>query len=322
MLVRSLQSLLVAVFTISILFFSNVALAYNDDKKEGEEEKFNPQTSIYEHIKDGHTWDLWGHTSLPLPVILYTDKGLEVFSSGNFHHGTEKHQGNYLYGEVEGKIKAFNADGSENEEATSKIWDFSITKNTASLLLSVFLLLVIFLSMGRAYKKRGVQAPKGVAGALEPIIMMLRNDVAKPIIGHKYEKYMGFLLTVFFFILINNLLGLVPFFPGGANVSGNIAFTCTLAIFTFIIVNVSGNGSYWKHIFWMPGVPVPMKIFLAPIELIGVFTKPISLMVRLFANMTAGHVLILGIVSLIFVLKSLAASAVVVPFTLALSMIE
>jgi F-type H+-transporting ATPase subunit a len=326
MQVRSLQSLLVAVFTTGIVFFSNLAIAQEDAHPKadhGSEEKFNPKEVIFEHIKDAHEWHLWGHTSLPLPVILYTDKGLETFSSGHFHHGTTTHQGNYLYAVKEGKIKVVNQDGSINEEASDKVWDFSITKNVASLLLSVTLLLIIFLSMGRSYKKRGVAAPKGLAGAIEPIIMMLRDDVAKPILGaHKYEKYMGFLLTVFFFILINNLLGLVPFFPGGANLSGNIAFTFTLAIFTFILVNVNGNASYWKHIFWMPGVPVPMKIFLAPIEFIGVFTKPISLMVRLFANMTAGHVLILGIVCLIFVLKSLAAATVVVPFTLALSMIE
>lgn len=322
MLVRRLQSLWVAVFTVGILFFSNVAIGQGEHHEEAKDEKFNPQEVIFEHIKDAHEWHIAGHTSVPLPVILYTDKGLEVFSSGHFHHGQEKYQGNYLYGIEEGKIRVFGADGKVDEEASSKVWDFSITKNVASLLLSVFLLLIIFLSVARAYKKRGVQAPKGLAGFIEPVIMLLRDDVAKPILGAKYEKYMGFLLTVFFFILINNLMGLVPFFPGGANLSGNIAFTFTLAIFTFIIVNVNGNGAYWKHIFWMPGVPVPMKIFLAPIEFIGVFTKPISLMVRLFANMTAGHVLILGIVCLIFVLKSLAVSAVVVPFTLALSMIE
>lgn len=321
MLVRRIQSLLAATITMSALFFSNVALAQGHGEAETEE-KFNPKEVIFEHIKDAHEWHIAGHLSVPLPVILYTDKGLELFSSGHFHHGQEKHQGNYLYGVVEGKIKAFGADGKVDEEATKKIWDFSITKNVASLLLSVLIILLVFMSLGRYYKKKGVEGPKGLAGFVEPVIMMLRDDVAKPILGARHEKYLPYLLTVFFFILINNLLGLVPFFPGGANVSGNIAFTMTLAVFTFILVNVNGNGSYWKHIFWMPGVPVPMKIFLAPIEFIGVFTKPISLMVRLFANMTAGHVLILGIVCLIFVLKSLAVAAVVVPFTLALSMIE
>lgn len=325
MVVPRLKSLLVAVFSLSSLFFS--ASVFANDGGEGgaapeAEEKFNAKEVIFEHIKDAHEWHVIGDISVPLPVILITNKGFETFSSGHFHHGHEKYQGNHLYGVVEGKIKAFKEDGTVDEEATNSIWDFSITKNVAALLLSVTLILLIFLSLGRKYKKNGVNGPTGLAGFIEPVIMMIRNDVAKPILGERHEKYLNFLLTVFFFILINNLLGLVPFFPGGANVSGNIAFTCTLAVFTFILVNVNGNGNYWKHIFWMPGVPVPMKIFLAPIEFIGVFTKPISLMVRLFANMTAGHVLILGIVCLIFVLKSLAAAAVVVPFTLALSMIE
>lgn len=325
MVVSRLKSLVVAVFSLVTLFISPMAHA-NDGGEGGGAgeagEKFNPKEVIFEHIKDAHEWHVLGDFSVPLPVILYTDKGLETFSSGHFHHGHEKYQGNHLYGVKEGKIQAFKADGTIDEEASKSIWDFSITKNVAALLLSVTIILLIFLSLGRAYQKKGVQGPKGLAGFVEPVIMMIRNDVAKPILGDRHEKYLNFLLTVFFFILVNNLLGLVPFFPGGANVSGNIAFTCTLAVFTFILVNVNGNKNYWKHIFWMPGVPVPMKIFLAPIEFIGVFTKPISLMVRLFANMTAGHVLILGIVCLIFVLKSIAVSAVVVPFTLALSMIE
>ena len=327
MTVRGLKSSVVALFTFASLFFSNGALAqghegeaqHADTAAEG---KFNSKEVIFEHIKDAHEWHVAGELSVPLPVILYTDKGLEVFSSGHFHHGHEKHQGNYLYGVVEGKIKAFNAAGEEDEEATAKIWDFSITKNTAALLLSVLVILLIFVSMGRTYAKAGEKGPRGLAGFIEPVIVMIKDEVAKPILGERAHKFLPFLLTVFFFILINNLMGLVPFFPGGANVSGNIAFTFTLAFFTFIMVNVNGNGNYWKHIFWMPGVPVPMKIFLAPIEFIGVFTKPVSLMIRLFANITAGHVLILGIICLIFVLKSIAASAVVVPFTLALSMIE
>lgn len=327
MTVRSIKSLLVAVFSLSILLSTNIARAQEHGAEAGheagQEEKFNPKEVIFEHIKDAHEWHVVGDISVPLPVILYTNKGLEVFSSGHFHHGHEKYQGNHLYGVVDGKIKAYKDETTIDEEATASIWDFSITKNVASLLLSVTVLLLIFVSMGRRYNKAdGIKGPRGIAGFIEPVIVMIQDDVAKPILGHRHAKYLPFLLTVFFFILINNLMGLVPFFPGAANLSGNIAFTCTLAIFTFILVNVNGNASYWKHIFWMPGVPVPMKIFLAPIEFIGVFTKPISLMVRLFANITAGHVLILGIVCLIFVLKSLAVAAVVVPFTLALSMIE
>jgi F-type H+-transporting ATPase subunit a len=150
----------------------------------------------------------------------------------------------------------------------------------------------------------------------------VRDEIAKPYLGDRHAAFMPFLLTIFFFIWINNLLGMVPFFPGGANVSGNIAFTLTLALFTFIITTVNGKKHYWQHIFWMPGLPVPMKIFLIPIEIMGVFIKPISLTIRLFANMTAGHILVLSLIALIFILNSLAASALAVPFTVFISMIE
>jgi len=193
-------------------------------------------------------------------------------------------------------------------------------------------LLIIFLSVAKAYKHNGVKtAPKGFQSFMEPIILFVRDEVAKPNIGHNYARYMPFLLTIFFLIWINNILGLVPFFPGGANVSGNIAFTMTLALITFLIVNVSGNKNYWQHIFWMPGMPVGMKIFLAPvgmkiflapIELLGVFIKPMSLMIRLFANITAGHILVLTLICLIFVFKSIYASALSVPFTLFIGLIE
>jgi F-type H+-transporting ATPase subunit a len=157
---------------------------------------------------------------------------------------------------------------------------------------------------------------------MEPMIIFIRDEVAKPNIGHRYGAYVPFLLTLFFLILINNLLGLVPFFPGGANVSGNIAFTMTLAVFVFIVVNLKGNKNYWKHIFWMPGMHWGMKLFLAPIELLGVFIKPVSLMIRLFANMTAGHILVLSLICLIFIFKSVFASAISVPFAVFIGLIE
>ena len=203
------------------------------------------------------------------------------------------------------------------------MFDISITKNVATLLLSMLLVCVVFLSVARAYTKRGVtSAPKGLQSFLEPIILFVRDDIAKPNIGPKYTKYMPFLLSIFFFIWLNNLLGLIPFFPGGANLSGNIAFTMVLALIVFVVVNVNSNKAFWKHVFWMPGVPVPMKIFLAPIELLGVFIKPISLMIRLFANITAGHILVLALICLIFVFKAVAAAAVAVPFAAFIYCIE
>jgi F-type H+-transporting ATPase subunit a len=325
----SVKSLLVATFSLFTLLFSTFSYANETPQTAAAghgEGDFNVTETILEHIKDDHSWHLWGHTTLPLPVILYSDKGLEVFSSAKLmdeHHEPAMYAGNYNYKTIEGKIKVVNADGSIDEAATAKVWDFSITKNVASLFVSILILLLVFLTVGGAYRKRGVKsAPKGLQSFMEPIVLFVRDEVAKPNIGHKYAKYMPFLLTIFFLILINNFLGLIPFFPGGANVSGNIAFTMTLAVFVFIVVNLNGNKSYWEHIFWMPGMHWSMKLFLAPIELIGVFTKPISLMIRLFANITAGHILVLSLICLIFIFKTVFASAIAVPFAVFIGLIE
>jgi F-type H+-transporting ATPase subunit a len=187
---------------------------------------------------------------------------------------------------------------------------------------SVLVLLLIFVSAARRYKKSGDFVPKGVASFVEPLIVFVRDEIGKPMIGeHKYKKYMPYLLTVFFFIWINNIFGLIPIL-NGANLSGNIAFTCALAVCTFIITTFSGNKNYWQHIFWMPGVPVPMKIFLMPIEIVGMFVKPISLMIRLFANITAGPIIILALMSLIFIFQSYAVAPVSVAFSLFIIIIE
>jgi len=200
--------------------------------------------------------------------------------------------------------------------------DFSITKNVCTLLLSVVVLLVIFISVANGYKKRKGKSPKGLQSWLEPVILFVRDDIAKPNLGHKHERFMPYLLTVFFFIWFNNMLGLVPFLPGGANLTGNIAVTMVLAVITLLITIFNGNKHYWQHIFWMPNVPVPMKIFLAPLELIGVFTKPIALMIRLFANITAGHILVLSLICLIFVFDSIWVSAASIPFAIFIGAIE
>ena len=292
-----------------------------------EAEAFNVTETILDHIKDDHSWHLWGHTSLPLPVILYTPKGFEFFSSAKFlneHHEEIMYKGNYDYKIIEGKIKIVDATEAVDLEASKGLWDFSITKNVASLFVSVFILLTVLLTAAGAYKKTGITtAPKGVQSFMEPIVLFVRDEVAIPNIGKKkFAKYMPFLLTIFFLVLVNNFLGLVPFFPGGANVSGNIAFTMTLAVCVFVVVNLSANKNYWEHIFWMPGMHWSMKLFLAPIELIGVFTKPISLMIRLFANITAGHILVLSLICLIFIFKTVYASAIAVPFAVFIGMIE
>ena len=331
-----IKSLLVLCFSLVTMLFSGYVFANekagsHEAKTEGHEAKaFNVTETILEHIKDDHSWHLWGQTSLSLPVILYTPKGFEVFSSAKFmneHHEHIAYKGNYEYKIIEGKVKIVKiVDATEvvDVEASKALWDFSITKNVASLFISVLILLVVLLTAAGAYKKTGVtSAPKGVQSFMEPIVLFVRDEVAIPNIGKKkFAKYMPFLLTIFFLVLTNNFLGLIPFFPGGANVSGNIAFTMTLAVCVFVVVNLSANKSYWEHIFWMPGMHWSMKLFLAPIELIGVFTKPISLMIRLFANITAGHILVLSLICLIFIFKTVYASAIAVPFAVFIGLIE
>jgi len=269
------------------------------------EEYFNAGEMIIEHITDSYEWHIinWGdkHISLPLPVILYDQGEFLVFSSSHFHHGEYLGYTISEEGAMKGKIVRENEAG---EEVRPDL-DISFTKNVLAIFISMFILIVVFVSVANSYKRNKGHAPKGLQSFLEPIIVFVRDDIAKASIGEKkYEKYLPFLLTIFFFILINNLMGIIPFFPGGANITGNIAVTGVLAVFTFIITTFSGNKNYWTHIINAPGVPWWLKIpipLMPVVEIMGVFTKPFVLMVRLFANMTAGHIIILGFISLIFI---------------------
>src|SRR5690606_27311090 len=287
------------------------------------EEEFKPTEVIMEHIGDSHDWHIVGHYSLPLPVILYTDKGFEFFLSSQFHHGEHDYQGkHYTYRLVDKKkIRVVGSNGAVDEEASKNVWDFSITKNVAAIFLSVFLLVWIFSSVARAYKKREGKAPKGFQSLIEPIILFVRDDIARPNIGHRYARFMPLLLTIFFFIWINNLLGLIPIFPGAANVTGNIAVTFVLAFIVLIVVNINGNKYYWKHIL-APDVPWWLYPIMIPVELVGVISKPFALMIRLFANITAWHIIILSLISLIFVFKSLAIAPVSLAFVLFMNVLE
>ena len=291
------------------------------------EKEFNPSEVILEHIADSHVWHLFGNVSVPLPVILYTDKGLETFSAAKFEHGHADYAGKYYtYRLVKDKVNIVDANDTLLSAATvlslnKKLIDFSITRNVVSMWLSIIVLLIIFLSVSSAYKKREGKAPKGLQSFMEPIIMFVRDDIARPNIGYKYQRFMPLLLTVFFFIWVNNLIGLVPFFPGGANLTGNIAVTFVLAFITLIIVNVNGNKYYWKHIF-MPDVPVWLYPIMWPVELVGIISKPFALMIRLFANITAGHIIVLSLISLIFVFKSASVSVVSVPFVVFMDVLE
>ncbi|WP_439152099.1 F0F1 ATP synthase subunit A [Winogradskyella sp.] len=324
------------VFTVLFLSVCSVGFA-KDTKEGGDDETFDPKEMIMHHVKDAHEFHIidWNEkpVSLPLPIILWTDNGLTTFLSSAFHHDDSGHEvverngakfvkfHEKIYQLNEGAFEA-KFDEKHNIINGTKPLDFSITRNVFMMWVSVAVLLFIFFSAARSYRKSENNVPSGIGSFVEPLVVFVRDEIAKPMIGeHKYKRYMPYLLTIFFFIWINNIFGLIPIL-NGANLSGNIAFTMVLAIFTFIITTLSGNKNYWKHIFWMPGVPVPMKIFLMPIEIIGMFTKPISLMIRLFANITAGHIIILALMSLIFIFKSVAIAPVSVAFSLFITVIE
>lgn len=284
---------------------------------------------IDHHLLDAHSFDIMvtkegKHIGFPLPVIFYDpDNGLHTMMSTAFHHGedvVESKGGFYkLYHE---KIIKTDAAGTVNYDdkhhaTNEKVLDLSLTKSVLMILVTSLLMLWLFVSMANNYKKSLV--PTGAGRFLEPIILFVRDEIAKPNIGSKYKKYMHYLLTVFFFILFLNIFGLMPF---GINVTGNIAITVGLALITFVLTQFTANKNYWKHIFWMPGVPVPMKFVMALIELLGVFIKPFSLLVRLFANMTAGHIVIMTLISLIYVYKNWIAGSLFPLLTLMLFLIE
>ena len=292
-----------------------------ENKSETAEKKFDPKETIMEHIADKHEWHLIGKAYIPLPVILYTDKGFEMFSSDKLQPAGTVYKGTYYnYLLLNNKIKVVDAAGNLDKVANKRVIDFSITQNVACMWMTGLLLIIVFLSISSTYKKRVGKAPKGLQSFLEPLILFIRDDVALPNIGVKYERYMPLLLTIFFFILINNLFGMIPFFPGGYNLTGNIAVTLTLAVIILLVVNLNAKKNYWKHIF----VPNPWWLFpiMIPVEIVSIFSKPIALMIRLFANITAGHIIVLSLISLIFIFNSIWASFVSVPFTVFIDTIE
>lgn len=323
---------------VLVSFLLCASLAYGADKH-GEEkhEAFDPLEMIMHHISDNHDWHIVSyvnsdgkdvHISLPLPIILIYEGEWHVFMSSAFEHGHKVVQKGDVYFVLnEQNIYVTDACGTihrdeQHNVLNEKPWDLSVTQNVASMFLSVGLLLAIFISVARKYRT-GPSAPKGLQSLLEPLILFVRDDIAVDQIGkEKADRYLPFLLTVFFFIWINNLIGLVPFFPGGSNLTGNISVTMLLALLTFFIVNFSGTKTYWKHIFWMSGVPVPIRFLLSIVEFVGIFTKPFALMIRLMANITAGHIIILSLFSLIFVLKSLAIAPLSIMMALMMFMLE
>jgi F-type H+-transporting ATPase subunit a len=304
-------------------------LGTEEIEKDKSEEKFDASTFILEHIADSHEWHLLTkkngeHVVIYLPVILYSkEKGLDAFSSKKLAHG-HVYKGYMLEeeGDLQGKIVSVSEAGIVDEENLPL--DLSMTKAVIGMLAAALIGLWLFLSLSRSYKKTGISHPKGIQRFLEPVILFVRDDIAIPNIGeHKYEKFMPYLLSVFFFILINNLMGLVPYPPPfGANVTGNIAVTFVLAFFTFIITQFSGNKQYWRHIFATPGVPLWLLPIMIPVEIIGIFSKPFALMIRLFANITAGHIIVLSLIALIFIFDSMAVAPVSIFFVIFMDFLE
>jgi F-type H+-transporting ATPase subunit a len=284
------------------------------ENKKGE--KFDPGKMIVEHVVDNHEWHIAeiGHHAIyiPLPVLLFYDGKFYSFWSSKFHNENRSYNGFALEESGPNKGKIVSLQVKQIGAESPKVYDFSITKTVFAIFISGFLLLLIFVSVANKYKRGAGKAPSGLQNLLEPLILFIRDDVAKSSIGEKrYERYMPYLLTIFFFILLNNLLGIIPIFPGGANVTGNIAVTGVMAVCTLVITSFTGTKHYWLDIVNTPGVPWWLKfpVPLMPIvEIIGIITKPFVLMVRLFANMTAGHIIILGFISIIIIFGQISTA--------------
>ncbi|MCP4439393.1 MAG: F0F1 ATP synthase subunit A [Aureispira sp.] len=269
-----------------------------------------------DHDHDHHGDDDHGHQTVD-------EHGVH---GGDETHKEEAHAAHHIYKDG----KSFEIEPASKIQGMTSWYDFSITKNVFTMLLGLLVLVLMFRSITKSYKTRKGEAPKGLQSVMEPVIVFMRDEVVAPAIGPKWEKFFPFVMTLFFFILINNIVGLIPFFPGSANVTGNIGVTIVLAVFTFLVVNLNGNKHYWEHIVWMPGVPAFVKIILTPIEILGIFIKPVTLLIRLFANISAGHIMILSLTSLIFVFSNVGESiggaigggAIAVPFVFAMNFLE
>jgi F-type H+-transporting ATPase subunit a len=356
MLKNCVKFFTVAAFSIILSFTAGLVFAQETPENPVEKEPagakpkkgFDAKEVIFGHVMDGHEFhflDISNNkgekhpVTIPLPVILYSpQRGLTSFMSSRLHHGEEDYKGYSLL--TAEKIEAWKLDpkkysvgqivGVDDKgelDTAVKVFDISLTRNVVQMLISlVFFVWMMLLIAKRYNRKEGVHtAPKGVQNFMEPIITFIRDEVAKPNLAHKWEKYLPYLLTVFFFILINNIVGLIP---GTANVTGNIAFTAVLGLISFIVILASSNGHYWGHIFNPPGVPLGVKFILVPVEFLSVFIKPFALIIRLFANMVAGHIIIICLISLIFIFGQIkpaigwGASPVSIAFCVFIYLIE
>ena len=339
--------LLVAVFSVLALGLSMSSFAQKEktnndnqyvtedhkggDKKDGHEEGkggFDANEVIFGHVMNAHEFHFFSlgdfHATIPLPVILYSpQRGFTSFMSSKFHHGEDAYNGYRIVskhykeklkaeGMTDAQINLYTdeaiipVDANGRHDASVKVYDLSLTRNVVQMFIALAILVILLLSVAKRYKQgQGVRtAPKGMQNLMEPIITFIRDEVAKPNLGHKYNKYLPYLLTVFLFILINNIFGLIP---GSANVTGNIAFTVVLGLISFLMITFSGNKHYWGHIFWPP-VPLGVKLIMIPVEILSIFTKPFALIIRLFANMLAGHIIIICLISLIFIFAGMSTT--------------
>lgn len=337
MLVKASSTVAFFVLFCAFLGVNSPLLASSAD----EGEAYDPVPTIMHHISDANEFEIVHGVAIPLPVILYAkgqgwtfglssmfDHGHKAVDGYVLHHGrVNKVVGDFPMGEVvlDKEEAAHHGDDEEHasvsyqgvsyelEKASAldggllgrgftSYFDFSITKNVFAMLLAVLILFLIFGTVSKGYQQRDGQAPKGLQSIMEPLFVFIRDEVARPMIGEQhYERFLPFVMSLFFFILVCNLLGLIPIFPGSANVTGNLAVTMALAILVFFVTNLNGKKDYWQHTVWMPGVPIFVKPVLAVVEILGLFIKPFSLMIRLFANITAGHIIILSLVGLVFV---------------------
>ncbi len=313
-MIKKFNYILLVILSVSFLIFDISAQEApgNTLPNKQKHEEIDVQSLILEHLADAYEWHLFTikdkAITIPLPIIVYSkEHGFKMYSSSDIEteHTLYDDIPYYISQEGEYKGKVVYRVGEDEKRPL----DLSLTKNATSILISSFLLVLIIVGISRNYEGESFEGKKGFSGGMEFLIESLMNDVIRPSIGKKYKRYAPYVLTLFFFIFFNNLLGLIPFFPGGANVTGNISVTLVLAVFTFLIINLTGSKSYYKDLFW-PDVPMFLKApfpLMQIIELVGTITKPFALMIRLFANITAGHSIMLGLTSLVFVTVSLGS---------------
>lgn len=316
-----------------IILGSSSSAVANAHSIEETEKEFNAAEYALHHALDAHEFHLTNSVVVPLPIILWTENGLVTFMSSAFHHDDEGktivekkgmkfvklHEKIYQLEEGAAHLELNEEHHAEN--ASLVIMDFSLTKNVITMFMVMFLMFFVFIKSAKFYKKKKQEAPRGVAGWTEPVILFISDLAKENIEGDKYKRFLPYLLTVFFFILFGNLLGLIPFLSN-PNMTGSISITLLLATFTFVIQMANTRKTYWKHIFTPPGVPVALYPILIPIEIAGIFIKPASLMIRLFANITAGHIIVVSLISIIFVNQSAAWAGLSVPMTLFISALE